>query len=78
MTKQIKIDSCAECIYPKRRDGFKGAWCGHPLSQQKAISVSTYQINKTIHPDCPLDDMPDIEDIKNRAFNEGVSFASEN
>lgn len=56
MTKQIKIESCADCV--KKSDNLADGifYCDFLSSVGGYGCVNEYIDNNTIHPDCPLPD----------------------
>lgn len=62
MVKQLIIESCRNCeysIYPKLISKIDDYCCHVDLH----TGVKEHIDNKTIHPDCPLEDAVDIQDI---------------
>lgn len=56
--KNLEIEKCEECKYLrsyKSSSGSKTSFCAHPSKIQKIV-LSTLDIDKTIHKECPLEE----------------------
>lgn len=63
MFKIIKVESCVGCDYSNHGHSNH---CHHPDIKWGTLDVNKFVYNKTIHPDCTLDDEVDIvKELKN-------------
>lgn len=58
--KYIKVTGCHDC---DKKYANTGTWmCKHPQSKD-CMDIDIYIDSKSIHPDCPLDDCEQIEEV---------------